>query len=199
MFPCCTFYVCVHVTAFVFIFALSLLIYSSEPQASLCGSSCYNPNEFHCCERNLTNFHWCFTPGMTVGVFDLGVRGLQLLSCYLKQHDVIMQVSGMQPCFCISRSKINNSEAFRAEWLVLSEICLLNTLCNCVNVQSAFTTNPPLRTHDLQCFVSEACRSTSTVKGQINRLGQYTLLSSSVGKLLGDKQTLNSLLCYECL
>ncbi|CAK6963408.1 uncharacterized protein si:ch211-195m9.3 isoform X3 [Scomber scombrus] len=31
----------------------------NEPQTHLCGSSCYNPNEFRCCERNQTNPHWC--------------------------------------------------------------------------------------------------------------------------------------------
>ncbi|XP_067450897.1 uncharacterized protein si:ch211-195m9.3 isoform X2 [Thunnus thynnus] len=31
----------------------------TKPQTHLCGSSCYNPNEFRCCERNQTEPHWC--------------------------------------------------------------------------------------------------------------------------------------------
>ncbi|XP_051255078.1 uncharacterized protein si:ch211-195m9.3 isoform X2 [Dicentrarchus labrax] len=34
----------------------------TELQTSLCGSSCYNPNEFRCCERNQTKSKWCCGP-----------------------------------------------------------------------------------------------------------------------------------------
>ncbi|XP_071353332.1 uncharacterized protein [Trachinotus anak] len=35
----------------------------TEPQTSLCGSSCYNLSQFRCCERNQTKPHWCCSPG----------------------------------------------------------------------------------------------------------------------------------------
>ncbi|XP_029373637.1 uncharacterized protein LOC115053208 [Echeneis naucrates] len=31
----------------------------TEQEASLCGSTCYDPNEFHCCERNQIKPSWC--------------------------------------------------------------------------------------------------------------------------------------------
>ncbi|XP_047191822.1 uncharacterized protein si:ch211-195m9.3 isoform X2 [Scophthalmus maximus] len=37
--------------------------YCTEPDTSLCGSLCYNPEERHCCERNQTMSHWCCNSG----------------------------------------------------------------------------------------------------------------------------------------
>ncbi|XP_040902510.1 uncharacterized protein si:ch211-195m9.3 [Toxotes jaculatrix] len=40
----------------------------TKPDLSLCGSSCYNPKEFHCCERNQTKTPWCGSAGQCDGV-----------------------------------------------------------------------------------------------------------------------------------
>ncbi|XP_042343372.1 galaxin [Plectropomus leopardus] len=38
-----------------------------EPNSKLCGSTCYNPNDSRCCERNQGNSQWCCAPGQCDG------------------------------------------------------------------------------------------------------------------------------------
>lgn len=58
---------------------LFLHIRSTEPNTHLCWSSCYNPKEHHCCERNQKPLWFC-TSGITVFVLVLQ------LSCQLLSH-----------------------------------------------------------------------------------------------------------------
>ncbi|XP_039987200.1 uncharacterized protein si:ch211-195m9.3 [Xiphias gladius] len=43
----------------------------TEPNTRLCGSSCYNPDEFSCCERNQTKPHLCCSPGQCDAVLTV--------------------------------------------------------------------------------------------------------------------------------